>query len=289
MLPHHNPVCEGADPFLLLSGGVYYHYATSAPDGFLVHRSADLVHWENCGYCLRRGDAAGERNFWAPEVIRVGGSYHMIYTADTHLAVATASSPLGPFRQSEPGFLSERDAIDGSFFVDTDGAVYLYYVRFDGGNIIYGTRLCSGTEEIACTLRIGAETRLIEPEAEWETRMGRVAEGPFMLKHGGKYYLTYSANDYRSQDYAVGYAVADTPLGPFCKYTGSPILRRAGGIVGTGHHSFCRDADGELLCVYHCHRSDTEIHPRQTCVDRAEFVPAPDAGADRLVICGPTA
>ena len=116
--------------------------------------------------------------------------------------------------------MSERCAIDGDFLVDDDGTVYLYYVRFDRGNVIYGTRLADNTADLAQrvdTLSIDDETRLLEVEDKypWETIDGRVAEGPFVIKHEGKYYLTYSANGYTCRDYAIGYAVSDSPLGPF--------------------------------------------------------------------------
>ena len=100
-------------------------------------------------------------------------------------------------------------------------------MRFDGGNVIYGAKLHD-----MLTLDEEGEQRLIAAEAEWETRDCLVAEGPFMLKHNGKYYLTYSANHFRTPDYAVGYAVADTPLGPFQKFEGNPILKKNEGIVG---------------------------------------------------------
>ena len=124
------------------------------------------------------------------------GKFYMIYTSDEHIGIAVADSPLGPFRQETKRFLSERNAIDGDFFTDDDGQIYLYYVRFAGGNVIYGSRIDLDT----MTLDEENEVRLIAAEEEWETHMGRVAEGPFMLKHNGKYYLTYSANDYLSID-----------------------------------------------------------------------------------------
>jgi len=43
-----------------------------------------------------------------------------------------------------------------------------------------------------------------------------------------------------------------------------------------------------LLCVYHIHHSLTEVHPRMTSIDPAEFIPDPDGGDDILVIHGPT-
>ena len=296
---YRNPVCDGADPFVLLSDGLYYHYATYDPDGYRVRVSADLVHWEDRGYCLHKDDVMGEYWFWAPEILALGGKFYMVYTSEEHLGLAVADSPAGPFVQVKKQWLSEKNAIDGHFHIAADGGVYLYYVRFDHGNVIYGVRLAENTDEFIRLAAEGnlqideaAEVRLIETEEEWETHMGRVAEGPFILRHGGKYYLTYSANDYQSPRYAIGYAVSENPLGPYRKYPGNPILQRKEPITGVGHHSFITSRDGSrLICVYHCHNSLTAIHPRMTCIDPAEFVPAEPGNAaaeDRLVIHGPT-
>ena len=52
----------------------------------------------------------------------------------------------------------------------------------------------------------------------------------------GKYYLFYSANHFMSRDYAVGYAVADSPLGPWHKPANNPIIHRSTvGENGSGH------------------------------------------------------
>ena len=108
------------------------------------------------------------------------------------------------------------------------------------------------------------------------------------MKHNGKYYLTYSANHTRSEDYAVGYAVSDSPYGPFRKYSGNPILHKTDEVKGTGHHSFVRSLDEkELICVYHCHHSKSEFQPRMVCIDRACFEKN-DNGDDILVIYGPS-
>ena len=44
-------------------------------------------------------------------------------------------------------------------------------------------------------------------------------EGPFMIKHNGKYYLTFSIGSYLEYSYGVMQAVSDSPLGPFRKLT----------------------------------------------------------------------
>lgn len=280
-----NPVAEGADPFILLADGKYYLYSTNDANGYKCWVSDDLVNWECHGLGLSKEDVQGDRWFWAPEIIKKDEKYYMIYSSEEHLGVAISDSPSGPFKQKEKKWLSERNAIDGDFFCDDDGQVYLYYVRFDGGNVIYGTKMSNDL----LSMDEENEVRLIEAEEPWETLDCKVAEGPFMVKHNGKYYLTYSANHFRCPGYAVGYAVSDSPLGPFRKYAGNPILHKTATVQGTGHHSFTKSKDGKkLICVYHTHNSLTQIHPRMTCVDLAEFIPNPDGGDDILVIHGPT-
>ena len=281
---YKNPLMVGADPFVLAYGSRYYLYATNADDGFRVYESEDMAIWEDKGYCLKKGDAIGEKWFWAPEVMEKDGRFYMVYVAEEHLAIATSYSPLGPFVQSEKKWLSEEKAIDGHFFVDDDGTVYLYYVRFDNGNVIYMSTFIDNFN----VLDEKNERFLLRADEEWELKDCEVAEGPFVLKHGGKYYLTYSANHTRSEYYAIGYAVSDSPFGPFKKYEGNPILHKTDKVNGTGHHSFVRSLDGkEIICVYHCHNSKTEFSPRLVCIDRASFEANGD-GDDVLVIHGPT-
>lgn len=281
---YQNPLMEGGDPFVLTYGGKYYLYATNAVDGFRVFVSDDMARWEYKGYCLKKGDVKGDKWFWAPEIIEKNGKFYMVYVADEHLGIAIASDPLGPFTQAEKKWLSEKQAIDGHFFVDDDGTVYLYYVRFCNGNRIYMSKMnedLSGFDE-------ANERFILSADAEWELKDCEVAEGPFVLKHKGKYYLTYSANHTRSEDYAIGYAVSDSPYGPFVKYEGNPILHKTQAVNGTGHHSFTRSVNGEeLICIYHRHCSKKQFLPRFVCADRAGFE-ANDKGEDVLKIYGPT-
>lgn len=68
--------------------------------------------------------------------------------------------------------------------------------------------------------------------------------------------MMYSANYYKGKNYAVGYATAKSPLGPFVKSNDNPVLQKnveQGGIVtGTGHNSVTWSKDGkQMYCVYH--------------------------------------
>lgn len=283
MIESHNPLFEGADPFLMTYQGKYYIYATNAPDGFRVYVSDDLAVWKDKGYCLKKGDVIGQNRFWAPEVIAHKGKFYMVYASEEHLAIATSESPLGPFTQMEKKWLMADKAIDGHFFLD-DGTLWLYYVRIQGENMIYVAKL----NDDCSILQEKDEKFLLRAEENWELKEGHVTEGPFVLKHKEKYYLSYSANDTRSIYYAIGYAVSDRPDGPFIRYKGNPILQMTEQVNGVGHHSFARSIDGkDLLCAYHCHYSKMQNYPRQVCVDRAEFVTNAE-GDDILVIHGPT-
>ena len=295
-----NPMFNGADPFIIFYEEKYYMYcttensdflvgandfgtATDEGDGIFVYVSDDMKSWEKHGYALKKGDSIGEKWFWAPEVLHYRGRFYMVYASEEHIAIASADHPLGPFKQEIKCWLREGMAIDGSFFVDDDGSVYLYYVRLGDGNRIFVAKM----KDDLSSIEEEYPDCLISATEPWETIDCLIAEGPFVLKHKGLYYLTYSCNHTRCIDYAVGYAVSDKPTGPFKKYEGNPILIRKGKLLGVGHHSFIRTLDGTLYCAYHCHNIHSDnFKPRMFCLNTAEFVES-ENGIDRLVINGP--
>lgn len=278
-----NPVHTNApDPFVLYEDGVYYLYSTNAVnDGFYADVSTDLVHWSRHSQLVAdKKDLYGDYWFWAPEVYRFNGKYYMIYSAEEHIAVAVADSPLGPFKKAGDGFLLEEKAIDGSLLFDDDGKIYLYYAKLENTENIYVAEM----EADLLHCKAGNETQLSSPEG-WENN---VNEGPAVIKHNGTYYLTYSGPDYRDANYSVGCMTSNSPTGPFTRDALNPVLKSNLLSPGCGHHCFAPSPDGsELFIVYHCHYSAEAVHPRCLCIDRARFVPSED-GADRFVIGGPT-
>lgn len=57
---------------------------------------------------------------------------------------------------------------------------------------------------------LGAPKKIIENDLPWEAHL---VEGMWVTKHLNKYYLFYSANDFSTDQYGVGVAIADNPLG----------------------------------------------------------------------------
>ncbi len=257
-----------ADPFILEDDGWFYIYGTHAKDGIVVYRSKDLRTWSDlCGnatdkLALHKENVWGEFSFWAPEVYKIDGRYLMTFSTEEHICYAWSDSPCGPFVQTEERSYLEEKGIDSHIFIDEDGKAYMFWVRFSKGNVIWVAEMTPDLQ----TVKLETAQRLIDvQEGTWEQKMELVAEGPMVIKEGGKYYLTYSCNHFQSQDYAVGYAVADSPMGPYTRYEKNPILHRHCGYVGTGHHALFKTGD-QYYIVYHAHNNKEQVGPRQTLI-----------------------
>jgi beta-xylosidase len=240
-----------ADPHVIFVDGTYYLYPTTHGRGYDVWTSQDLVNWKPGGRVFDdpRGGA------WAPDVFhhrRGDGKFYLYYTdddpdakpgmLDKRIGVAVSDGPLGPFIDRK---VLAKEAIDAHLFQDDDGQMYLYYVDLRGGFKIL-------VQPMADPLTTdGNATEVIRPTEPWEMKSGHVTEGPFMLKRGGVYHLMYSGTGADSPNYAIGYATATSPRGPFKKFRGNPIVERREGLYGPGHHSVIAGPDGKLWMVYH--------------------------------------
>ena len=267
-----------ADVTIFVEGGKYYLTGTKGsrggPSGFEVLESKDLKIWtipadfnDSLGMILTKGDHTyGTKGFWAPQIFKAGDTYYLAYTADEQTALAQSKSLLGPYRQPKivPIDSSEKN-IDPFIFKDDNGRYYLYSVRFNKGNYI-------------CAAEFDLEKGKIKPETlkksfdqtePWEAtpnyKSAPIMEGPTVIKLKDKYYLFYSANHFMNIDYSVGYAVSDSPYGPWIKQKNSPIIHRSIiGENGSGHGDIFEGLDGQLYYVYHVHFSQNQVSPRRT-------------------------
>ena len=261
-----------ADPYILLDRGTYYAYGTNDANGIRCYTSDDLRVWKYEGLALHKDNTTETQWFWAPEVYHIKGKYIMYFSANEHLYAATSNSPKGPFVQvgsyQMESLLGSEKCIDSHVFIDEDSTAYIFFVRFNDGNCIWQAKLSDDfITPVAGTLR-----KCFAVSQDWENKMGRVNEGPNVIKYNRRYYLTYSGNDYRSQDYAVGYATTtNIASGTWAKYTSNPILRRWDDLVGTGHHSLFYDKEGILRIVFHAHNSIESVQTRLMYIGTMQF------------------
>ncbi len=235
------------------------------------------------------------------------------------IGVAVADKPTGPFVDltNKPVFDPGYPIIDANVFFDTDGKMYLYYsracykhpvesevaewARQKGWyneieeSWIYGVELKPDFSGVIGepVVQLRPPVSMSDKQAEWESRSvtskevnRRWTEGSVTFKKGDTYYMMYSANYFGGKNYAVGYATAKSPLGPYTKAANNPVLQKnveSGGIVtGTGHNSITYSPDGkEMLCVYHG-RTDSTGDQRMVFIDRMEI-----RSDGQLVVHGP--
>jgi arabinan endo-1,5-alpha-L-arabinosidase len=274
-----NPVFEqdAPDPSLARGpDGVFYAYTTqSLYDGKLVNlpvlRSPDLVHWQ------RVADAFPSRprwvigDFWAPHILYAKGVWYLYFAARQYgvgrmaIGVATASRPTGPFRDSGGPIVTGRGftAIDPMAF-QAGGTRYLYWGS--DGSPIYAQALSRDG------LRpVGRRHAVLYPSAT--TDYEHLVEGAWLLRHGSWYYLLYSGDAccFDGAHYAVGVARSRSPLGPFQRFPGNPILARNAALWAPGHNATVTDSAGQDWIVYHAMVVGDPTDLRYLCIDRIDW------------------
>ncbi len=240
------------------------------------------------------------------------------------LCVAYSDSPRGPFKQWEGvNALGERMTIrdelinfqkhlkterhwctiDASPFFDEDGTLYLYFSNSDpvdsSNNGVWGMKMLDAvTPDYSSVKQLTVPGSAKVKEYSYFSADGEnINEAPYMYKHNGKYYLTYSSYGFTHPLYRVNVAIGDSPLGDFEKVPvelGNPVLGKEpyfDHMSGTGHHSFVRAGD-QLFAVYHAHSDRTMPYNHQSgrCIafDEAVFVYNETLGCDMLHVNGPT-
>jgi beta-xylosidase len=262
---------------VIRAGKTYYAYGTYVRwDGrlklFPIVRSRDLVHWRYVGDAFARRPGWTRDRLWAPSALHRGGQTYLFYSARARtgrhcVAVATARRLAGPFEHRAVLACGRSlGYIDPFPFTDPSGRTWLYLARADPS--------CSAAKQ-SCfisayplsrsLLRTEGPRRLILGVSQpWETRPGyQTVENPFVLHYGGLYYLLYSANDWRTAEYAMGYAVSSSPLGPFVK-AGGPLVSKAPGVTGPGGGSVVIGPSGGHWLVYHARRTGFEHSGERT-------------------------
>lgn len=275
-MPFPSPVVQGdwPDPDVTLVDGTYYAIATSggwAPV-FPIMRSTDLREWEIVGSVFPSAPRWTRDSFWAPEMAELpGGGFAVYYSAWPRrtdgrgrprggsrycLGVATAPSPLGPWRDlGRPLRCTRAGVIDATPVVE-DGRLHLVY-KSDANSLDRPTPILLQRLSADGTRLLGRARKLIRNRARWERR---VVEAPELTHRGGWWQMLYSANLCCGPrcSYAVGAARARRLAGPWRKHPGNPILRGGNGWRCPGHVSILDDH-----VAFHAYRAGDLLAGRQ--------------------------
>ncbi|KAK3192630.1 hypothetical protein K4F52_001429 [Lecanicillium sp. MT-2017a] len=276
-----NPFVEGwyADPDNEFYNGEYWVYSTySHPYDEQTHLDAfsspDLVHWKKHPNVLVADDFSwAHRAVWAPAPIYRNGKYYLYFGANDiqsnnelgGIGVGVADRPEGPYKDAigKPligKYYNGAQPIDQDVFLDDDGQAYIYYGGHGHANVakLNEDMISFGTFEN------GEIFKEITPQ--------NYVEGSQMLKRNGKYYFFWSEGGWTGPDYAVSYAIADSPLGPFKRL--DKILQLDSAVAtGAGHNGVINVPGTDIhYIVYHRHPlGSTDGNDRHLSYDRLRF------------------
>ena len=284
-----NPLLPvGPDPWVEFKDGFYYYMNTTVTNLTLwkTRSMADLKSAPKKVVWTPPASGPYSHDIWAPEIHFLRGRWYIYFAADadtnqTHRIYVLENSNPDPFAgewqmKGKISDDSDKWAIDASVFEDS-GKLYMIWSGWEGGE--------NGTQSIyiarlANPWTVGSKrTRISTPEFPWE-KVGDVDpavlpgnpphidvnEGPEVLIHGGRVFLTYSASACWTDNYALGMLTArsGTDLLNAASWTKSrqPVFQQSPEkkVFATGHNSFFRSPDGRDWLLYHANSE-----PHQGC------------------------
>ena len=283
---------ELADPSIICEKGIWYIY----PSGDLCYKSTDMgATWSHVPLRLSGAEGGKDQIGYAPTICKHRGKF-LLVGGTGH--VFQSDSPEGPFTDLGPlelpkwknwNFNGDPPGLwDPNYFSDDDGRLYFYW-GCTPTNGIWGIEI-----DPANPLRTISEAKRLvpfEPRTQpWEIAPGKhpemgYLEGAWMVKHDGRYILTYAAAGTENKEYAMGQAVSSSPLGPFTKPKNNPFFRKTEGfITGTSHGSIAQGPDGDWYVAYTINANCVHWFERRIGFDRISFAPdgtiAPSSATD---------
>lgn len=186
---------------------------------------------------------------FAPDCLYRQGRYYLYFCMkDNSEGVAVADRPEGPFRN--PVQLP-CGGIDPAVFADDDGQVYFYWGQLHS----HGVRLA---KDLVSFDPAEIVDDLVTEEEHY------FHEGSSLRKINGRYYYLY-ADIQRGKPTALGYAIGESPLGPF-RYQGILIDNAACDPQSWNNHGSIECVNGQWYVFYHRSSGNSQLH-RRLCME----------------------
>lgn len=263
------------DPTIAACEGLYYRF--SSGPGLPLAVSKDLQAWAPAGQGRvfdrspewTKRDVPGSTDFWAPDLVRLGGRYRIYYSVSTFgsnlSAIGLASNAtLDPLRagyawiDEGPVIESRRsddfNAIDPCVAFDAAGDPWMAF-----GSFWTGIKLVKLDKDTGKLADIGAKPICIARRTDGVDAI----EAAYILPKDGKYFLFASFDACCKgllSSYNIRVGRSDSITGPYFDQGGVAMLEGGGSLLrasgarykGPGHNSVLI-ANGIYYLVYHAY------------------------------------
>lgn len=256
-----------ADPYLYKHEGKYYFTGSYPKYDRIELTCADSVNgiaaavpktiWTKPSHA---------EHVWAPEIHYIMGKWVIYYACSENGAwdikcyalVLKGDDPMhdeweykGVIERTPDDNFSFNSgmALDMTVF-ESNGKWYAIWAQKPNSSNLYMAQLETPTKLATKPIL------LTKPDYEWEKVREHVNEGPAVMKHAGKIYVSFSAAA-TGYEYCMGLMEIDETddpmiIGNWKKYP-EPVFKtdESRNIYGPGHNCFVEGDEGEQLCVLH--------------------------------------
>lgn len=266
---------QRADPYVYRHTDETYYFTASVPayDCIALRKAETLEGLQTAQETVvwtKHESGEMSKHIWAPELHYLFGKWYLYFAAGEKddiwkirpfVLECMGEDPMtdpwvekGKMQRSDDDIYSfEAFSLDGTVFENKGSFYYVWAEKVSVGiqiSNLYIARMESATKLAT------AQVLLTTPDYDWERVDIWVNEGPAVIRHDGRIFLTYSASA-TGECYCMGMLSIDEDgdlLDPRAwKKERRPVLcsDREKGFYGPGHNSFTKLPDGRDVCVYH--------------------------------------
>ena len=266
-----NPLLSsGPDPWVTQKDGYYYFMATTGGN-ITIRKTAKMSELSTAPSFVvwtPKGTGDNTNNVWAPELHFLDGKWYLYYTAGPSnqgccggqrswvLENANADPTTGVWTEKARLASPTQDfwSIDMTVF-DFNGQRYALWSGQEANSDQQNIYISAMSNPWTLT---GPRVELSHPSYSWELNgYPKVNEGPEIIQHNGKTFLTYSASHCSTDDYTLGMLTL-TGTDPLAasSWSKSPtpvfVKNPANRAYGPGHNGFFKSKDGtQDWLIYH--------------------------------------